>query len=625
MRKKILIPCLIIVLMLFFSVSNKNSVLNVNSESKESNFEIQNSQLQYVEHAPISIQNDSAFVSYGFPGTGNSSDPYIIENLNISYVDQIGIEVIGTTKFFVIRNCYFESVYTGIEIDSVTANTTVISNNTCVNSTLYGINVGSAPQSLIINNTCIDGLYVGIVIHFSSSSTVVNNTCNGNEIGIFSSNFLGSGQYVLFDNNECSNNVKGIDFDMFTNQCQITNCRLEANEIGIDASGSSNIITNNVVISNTLYGLHLNTIGDEIRNNNISFNHKGIYGSTYDSDISNNTFSFSYDRGLHFTVARDCVIRNNLIFNNSEHGLTLSSNTHDCEIINNTFLHNYHGSIQAGDSGDDNIFFDDDAKLGNIWSDWVGYGYYHISGASLSLDRYPSVLDSHIDNDNDSMPDNWEILVGLNNTLNDSDYDLDDDNLTNYLEYTIKTNPQHSDTDLDWLSDHDEYTFFNTDPLLPDTDNDGLTDGEEVETFYTNPLNPDTDYDGIDDGEEWHNYGTSPNDWDTDDDGLSDGDEIYYSTDPLDPDSDNDGLYDYEELFTYDTNPNDADSDNDGYNDGMEVEEGTNPNDPYSFPGSGQFDLEYGLATYVSMAVMCIVFLGLIGLGYFVVIKQRFI
>ena len=53
----------------------------------------------YLDSLPIIITNDSNFTDYGFPGNGTLSNPYRIENLNITTNASSGIEIINTSKF----------------------------------------------------------------------------------------------------------------------------------------------------------------------------------------------------------------------------------------------------------------------------------------------------------------------------------------------------------------------------------------------------------------------------------------------------------------------------------------------------------------------------------------------
>ena len=68
------------------------------------------------------------------------------------------------------------------------------------------------------------------------------------------------------------------------------------------------------------------------------------------------------------------------------------------------------------------------------------------------------------DDDNDGMPDVWELAHGLNPLVNDSLADPDLDGLTNADEYSRSTDPNSWDTDGDWVSDGAEVAN-GTDPL----------------------------------------------------------------------------------------------------------------------------------------------------------------
>ena len=72
-----------------------------------------------IPHESISITEDAGFDTYGFPGTGDSSDPYIIENYEIITGDEYGIYITGTTMSFIIRNCYVDASWSGIFIHNV--------------------------------------------------------------------------------------------------------------------------------------------------------------------------------------------------------------------------------------------------------------------------------------------------------------------------------------------------------------------------------------------------------------------------------------------------------------------------------------------------------------------------
>lgn len=67
------------------------------------------------------------------------------------------------------------------------------------------------------------------------------------------------------------------------------------------------------------------------------------------------------------------------------------------------------------------------------------------------------------DTDNDGMPNDWEILYGLNPNVNDAGGDLDNDGLTNLQEFKKGTIPNNPDTDDDGIPDG-----VDNDPLHPE-------------------------------------------------------------------------------------------------------------------------------------------------------------
>jgi Bacterial TSP3 repeat len=114
------------------------------------------------------------------------------------------------------------------------------------------------------------------------------------------------------------------------------------------------------------------------------------------------------------------------------------------------------------------------------------------------------------DSDQDGLPDNVEIALGLDpnnpdtngNGILDGDEDLEGDGLSNKWELR-----------------------YGYDPILSDTDGNGVADGEE-----------DPDFDKLNNRSEFA-YGLNPENADSDGDGWDDATEILDGTDPLDPTS----------------------------------------------------------------------------------------
>ena len=109
---------------------------------------------------------------------------------------------------------------------------------------------------------------------------------NNTNFGIY----ISRGEYQTIEKNVIINNDDGINlFDSSSNTIQLNN--ISRNTVGLMISGSSNsrynIITNNLIHNNSLYGLYLDSFGN---NNDIylnNFSRNGI--NAYDDGSENNS------------------------------------------------------------------------------------------------------------------------------------------------------------------------------------------------------------------------------------------------------------------------------------------------------------------------------------------------
>ena len=204
--------------------------------------------LDLTSHDPIIIYQDTDFnETYGFPGNGSESNPYIIENYNISSneVDGgygsggYGMDIRFTTKHFVIRNCYIEATHHAIYTLQIEVNTSRIENNICIGGRHSGIRCYSG---VVEGNTIKDcsrgsGIYCydGVVIGNS-----VENCSTG----------ISCGNFVVAEGNTVSNCGIGITSSYYYRNSTIKQNEINNNFVGLFFDGNCNL----TIVNNTLDG-----------------------------------------------------------------------------------------------------------------------------------------------------------------------------------------------------------------------------------------------------------------------------------------------------------------------------------------------------------------------------------
>ena len=140
----------------------------------------------YTIHVPIAISGDTQLNNSAVAGNGSSNNPYILEGWNITSTTNNGISITGTTKYFVIRNCWIKTPNNyGISINNVETYTANITNN-IITECYKGIYLTSAANSKITNNYCNNASEIGIESSLSYGTLLQNNTLVGNRLAAIS-------------------------------------------------------------------------------------------------------------------------------------------------------------------------------------------------------------------------------------------------------------------------------------------------------------------------------------------------------------------------------------------------------------------------------------------------------
>ena len=640
-KKLLFYGSLIIIVAPIFTLNIFNSTdVTAKIHDTHTKFELHN-----IITTSMEIHQDSDFIIYGLNGSGTPSDPYRIENLSFAVQDYYSIDIAVTTKNFIIRNCSFGLQTWGIRIRSVEDSTVEICNNSFRG--LYGIeiersnncsvwnnDVGTYKQALdfydsdyanISSNICRQGIYVGssmgvivfnntfrwattagsiygMQLNYVSDSLILNNSMYNNQIAVS----VRGGSDTLIQDNLCSENEGGMYFSYATNMSVIRNAIISTESYGMNFRDtcSNCTITQNIFINN---GYTWSGITEARDDGGMTWYEN--YWSTWDgvgeyeiysyptpitSDPSPMIAEDSDGDGLddyleeffYHTDKTDEDSDNDLLLDGVEvfqlGTLPLDNDTDKDGLGDGEEVYVY-DTIPSDPDTDNDLLLDGEEIL-----------IYHTNPKES-------------DTDNDEMDDLFEVLNGLNATIDDSDLDPDEDGLTNIYEYNFHTKPQVNDTDGDLLLDGEEVFVYFTMPIFSDTDMDDLGDGEEVLIYGTSPTNVDSDLDGLEDGYEVLTLTTNPLSADSDSDGMPDQWEVDNRLNPLRDDSledfDDDQLSNIDE-YRYGTSPLNSDTDSDNWLDGVEIRRHRDPLDPTDFPLSAdQLFLRIGCITMGVLAV----------------------
>jgi len=328
----------------------------------------------YTPHAPIVITSNANFSALGFPGSGNSTHPYVVENYNVTTPGTC-ISISNTDAYFIIQNC----LLTGGDADGGDAHgiymykvTNGIIKRDTVMEKSRGVYLRDSSNNTLVNNTSSGNYWNGVMLETSSNNTVMNNTFSGNS------------DY-------------GVRIRVFSSRNTITNNIVSKNHGGVILSDFSdyNTIMWNIISMNIGLGLDIwyTPKHNTIVNNTISKNSDdGVVVSAKTplyTVIVNNTISGNSGDGVECSSSGTQLV-NNIISENSKYGVELYTKylaqpTRGILLYLNTLAFNSEGN--AHDDCVGNHW--NTTGIGNYWSDYGGTGLYSIPGTGEAIDYHP--------------------------------------------------------------------------------------------------------------------------------------------------------------------------------------------------------------------------------------------
>jgi parallel beta-helix repeat protein len=180
----------------------------------------------------------------------------------------------------------------GIEFSSSADNNTLSGNNVNANS-MNGIYLASSSNNAFFGNNVTTNTMWGVYLSYSSSNTLSSNNVAHNYYGIV----LGySNRNVFYGNNLTANSWSGIYLAFsFSNTLCCNNVANNHDGIWLSYSSSDNLLFGNIITTNGVQGIVLNSSGNSIFHNNFVGNSGQVQ-----SINSNNTWDDGYPSGGNY-------------------------------------------------------------------------------------------------------------------------------------------------------------------------------------------------------------------------------------------------------------------------------------------------------------------------------------
>ncbi|MHA1247541.1 MAG: right-handed parallel beta-helix repeat-containing protein [Candidatus Thorarchaeota archaeon] len=337
--------------------------------------------VSYTQSGPILVTSNAELDALGLPGSGTDTDPYVLENVNIT-TNAHCIELRNITKYLVIRDCLLSSENSlsgyGVWIrdcEHITVRDCIAENkqtglnlehstmcqvsNCTTQSGYYGVTMMNCTETIIESSVIRHPVHCGIGTYLCSNCTVEQNVIGGTGDGIWNTysenntihqNVIeNSTHYAIYEyyslrttisDNLVYNTTLGAVRLEFSNYTTISGNYLAIQ--GWDgirlATGSHHItVEDNEVFESGWYGICVQTPSSVVRGNAVSNSSwSGIaVENTQGCVVTENTVVDSQHDGIAILDSSSCVVESNTVQECNLCAITVVTSD-DTQVVNNS-------------------------------------------------------------------------------------------------------------------------------------------------------------------------------------------------------------------------------------------------------------------------------------------------
>ncbi len=262
-----------------------------------------------IEHAAITIHNDSELAGQGWPGNGSVSNPFVISSLNIT-TNGTCLAIMNTRAHVLVNECIFTRAASEDGTSIFLGNVTHCSVTHCqIAGGSFTIDHSYYCSITRCNvSGCVEGIYFYTVSYSNATENRVYDCGTGIKCRLVAENLIMHNQ-VFRCGSGIHSNYENDDYPAYYLNNTVSNC---TRGLYIENGG--------VFRNNAIHDCHTAVkIGfgylSVVENNSIdTFSHYGIYADWSDrSTIANNSIIGGSTAGIVLSHCEECVVMNNLL------------------------------------------------------------------------------------------------------------------------------------------------------------------------------------------------------------------------------------------------------------------------------------------------------------------------